>query len=241
MPPACARACAGFRRRPACCRRSCWAPATAGRNWYWQTAAQIELGAEPGLERRSPGQPASAATWCACSASKPPKAEGAGEHAAATAAAKVGYKLDQLPQAQAALVSLEPMNGALRALSGGYSFAGNKFNRATQARRQPGSSFKPFLYAASFERGFNPASIVLDAPVVFQDRRGHLWRPQNDDGKFAGPMRVREALVQFAQPGVGAPARRDRRRLRAQVHQPLRFRGGQRCRPTCRCRWAPRR
>ncbi|MFD0739201.1 penicillin-binding protein 1A [Lysobacter koreensis] len=118
----------------------------------------------------------------------------AGEQKPATPA-KAVYKLEQLPQAQAALVSLEPMNGALRALSGGYSFAGNKFNRATQARRQPGSSFKPFLYASSFERGFNPASVVLDAPVVFQDRRGHLWRPQNDDGRFAGPMRVREALV----------------------------------------------
>ena len=104
--------------------------------------------------------------------------------------------LDQLPRAQSALVSLEADTGALRALVGGFSFAGNKFNRATQARRQPGSSFKPFLYAAAFERGFNPASIVLDAPVVFQDRRGHLWRPQNDNGNFAGPMRLREALVQ---------------------------------------------
>jgi len=108
----------------------------------------------------------------------------------------VSYRLDQLPQAQAALVSLEPGNGALRALSGGYSFAGAKFNRATQARRQPGSSFKPFVYAAAFERGYNPASIVLDAPVVFKDRRGHIWRPQNDSGNFAGPMRVREAMVQ---------------------------------------------
>ncbi len=106
------------------------------------------------------------------------------------------YRLDQIPQAQAALVSMEPSNGALRALSGGYSFAGAKFNRATQARRQPGSSFKPFVYAASFERGFNPASIVLDAPVVFKDRRGHIWRPQNDSGNFAGPMRLREAMVQ---------------------------------------------
>jgi penicillin-binding protein 1A len=106
------------------------------------------------------------------------------------------YTLDQLPRAQSALVSLEPGNGALRALVGGFSFAGNKFNRATQARRQPGSSFKPFLYAAAFERGFNPASIVLDAPVVFRDRRGHIWRPQNDSGNFAGPMRLREALVQ---------------------------------------------
>ncbi|WP_064746592.1 penicillin-binding protein 1A [Lysobacter firmicutimachus] len=116
--------------------------------------------------------------------------------AAPVAPPTISYRLDQLPQAQAALVSLEPANGALRALSGGYSFAGAKFNRATQARRQPGSSFKPFVYAAAFERGYNPASIVLDAPVVFKDRRGHLWRPQNDSGNFAGPMRIREAMVQ---------------------------------------------
>ena len=111
------------------------------------------------------------------------------------AAATPQYKLTQIPRAQAALVSLEAETGALRALSGGFSFAGSKFNRATQALRQPGSSFKPFLYAAAFERGFNPASIVLDAPVVFKDRRGHVWRPQNDGGKFSGPMRLREALV----------------------------------------------
>lgn len=121
----------------------------------------------------------------------------AGTAATATKpAAAPRWQLDQLPQAQAALVSLNPENGALRALVGGFSFAGNKFNRATQARRQPGSSFKPFLYAAAMERGFNPASIVLDAPVVFKDRRGHMWRPQNDSGNFAGPMRLREALVQ---------------------------------------------
>src|SRR5690606_21456571 len=92
------------------------------------------------------------------------------------------YVLAQLPQAQVALVSLDADDGALLALSGGFSFNGSKFNRATQARRQPGSSFKPFLYAAAFERGFNPASIVLDAPVVFRDRAGNVWRPQNDTG-----------------------------------------------------------
>lgn len=108
----------------------------------------------------------------------------------------VSWRLDQLPQAQAALVSLDPENGALKALVGGFSFASSKFNRATQARRQPGSSFKPFVYAAAFERGYNPASIVLDAPVVFRMRGGKVWRPQNDNGNFAGPMRLREALVQ---------------------------------------------
>ncbi len=106
------------------------------------------------------------------------------------------WLLDQLPRGQAALVSLDANNGALRAMVGGFSFAGNKFNRATQARRQPGSSFKPFVYAAAFEKGFNPASIVLDAPVVFRDRRGKTWSPQNDGGGFRGPMRLREALVQ---------------------------------------------
>ncbi|ADV26551.1 penicillin-binding protein, 1A family [Pseudoxanthomonas suwonensis 11-1] len=107
-----------------------------------------------------------------------------------------GLALDQVPRGQAALVSLDANTGALRALVGGYSFSGNKFNRATQARRQPGSSFKPFVYAAAFEKGFNPASIVLDAPVVFRDRRGKTWSPQNDDGNFRGAMRLREALVQ---------------------------------------------
>ena len=104
--------------------------------------------------------------------------------------------LDQVPRGQAALVSLDASTGALRALVGGYSFAGNEFNRATQARRQPGSSFKPFLYAAALDKGYNPASIVLDAPVVFRDRRGKTWQPQNDGGGFRGPMRLREALVQ---------------------------------------------
>lgn len=107
----------------------------------------------------------------------------------------VTWRVSQVPRAQAALVSLDSDTGAVRALIGGFSFAGNMFNRATQARRQPGSSFKPFVYAASFERGYNPASIVLDAPVVFTDRRGRSWRPQNDGGGFSGPMRLREALV----------------------------------------------
>ncbi|KFN41997.1 hypothetical protein N787_04315 [Arenimonas metalli CF5-1] len=106
------------------------------------------------------------------------------------------WVLAQVPLAQAALVSLQPEDGAIRALVGGFSFGLNKFNRATQAQRLPGSSFKPFVYAAAFERGFSPSSIVLDAPVVFRDRAGNVWRPQNDAGNFAGPMRLREALVQ---------------------------------------------
>lgn len=106
------------------------------------------------------------------------------------------YRLAQIPSAQAALVSLQPEDGALRAIVGGFSYSTSNFNRATSAKRQPGSSFKPFVYTASFERGYSPSSIVLDAPVVFRDNNGNVWRPQNDRGGFRGPMRLREALVQ---------------------------------------------
>ena len=119
-----------------------------------------------------------------------------GDVARITEAKDSGWVIEQLPRAQSALVSIDSDNGALKALIGGLSFNGNSFNRATQARRQPGSSFKPFVYAAAFERGYNPASIVLDAPVVFRDRANHIWRPQNDGGGFAGPIKLREALVQ---------------------------------------------
>ena len=107
------------------------------------------------------------------------------------------WTLAQLPSAQAALVSLDSDDGAIRALVGGFSFARSKFNRATQSARQPGSSFKPFLYAAAFEHGFTPASILNDAPIVFPDpsRPDGIWAPSNDDDKFEGPMRLREALV----------------------------------------------
>ena len=107
------------------------------------------------------------------------------------------WTLAQLPAAQAALVSLDPDDGAIRALVGGFSFGRSKFNRATQSARQPGSSFKPFLYAAAFEHGFTPASILNDAPLVFPDpsRPDGIWAPSNDDDKFEGPMRLREALV----------------------------------------------
>ncbi len=106
------------------------------------------------------------------------------------------FELAQIPAAEGALVTLSAEDGAILALNGGFSFGLNKFNRATQALRQPGSSFKPFVYAAAFERGFHPASIVLDAPVVFHDRStGTSWRPSNDNNVFSGPMRLREAMV----------------------------------------------
>lgn len=110
--------------------------------------------------------------------------------------AEGGFELAQIPAAQGALVTMSAEDGAILALNGGFSFGINKFNRATQSLRQPGSSFKPFVYAAAFERGFHPGSIVLDAPVVFHDRStGSSWRPSNDNNTFSGPMRLREAMV----------------------------------------------
>ena len=108
------------------------------------------------------------------------------------------WQLAQIPAAQGALTSINPEDGSIQALVGGFNFNRSKFNRAVMAARQPGSSFKPYLYSAAFERGFTPASIVNDAPLALPDpsRPGGLWTPSNDDGKFAGPMRLREALVQ---------------------------------------------
>jgi penicillin-binding protein 1A len=105
------------------------------------------------------------------------------------------WELAQLPEAQATLVALDPLDGAIRALVGGFDFGASHFNRATQARRQPGSSFKPFIYASALERGFTAASIFHDAPIVFNDpSQEEPWRPENDNGEFYGPLRLREAL-----------------------------------------------
>ena len=108
------------------------------------------------------------------------------------------WRLTQIPAAQGALIALDPEDGAIKAEVGGFSFARSKFNRAVQSSRNPGSGFKPFFYAAAFEHGFTPASIVNDAPVVFADpsKPNGQWAPKNDDDKFNGPMRLREAMVQ---------------------------------------------
>lgn len=106
-----------------------------------------------------------------------------------------GWRLTQLPKAQGALVALDPENGAIKALVGGYSFQQSHFNRITQAERQPGSNFKPFIYTTALENGFTAASIINDAPVVFRDDLlESAWRPENDSGKFYGPTRLRKAL-----------------------------------------------
>jgi penicillin-binding protein 1A len=105
------------------------------------------------------------------------------------------YRLSQIPAAQAALVVLSPQDGSIQALTGGFSFLQSNYNRATQARRQPGSSFKPFLYSAALDNGYTPASLVNDAPLVFVDEYLDTeWRPRNAGGDFLGPIRLREAL-----------------------------------------------
>ncbi len=106
-----------------------------------------------------------------------------------------GYRLAQIPEAQSALVVLSPQDGSVQALTGGFSFAQSSYNRVTQARRQPGSSFKPFLYSAALDNGYTPASLVNDAPLVFVDQyQDQEWRPRNSGGDFLGPIRLREAL-----------------------------------------------
>jgi penicillin-binding protein 1A len=102
----------------------------------------------------------------------------------------------QVPEAQSALVSVDPRDGAIMALVGGFDFFQSKFNRVVQARRHPGSGFKPFIYAAAFDKGYTPASVVLDAPVVIdQEGKEEAWRPKEFESKFAGPVRLRDALA----------------------------------------------
>ncbi len=104
--------------------------------------------------------------------------------------------LAEIPEVSGALVSLRPDDGAVLALVGGFDFYQSKFNRATQAKRQPGSSFKPFIYAAAIDKGFTAASIINDAPVVFEaPGLEDIWRPENYTGRFYGPTRLRKALV----------------------------------------------
>ena len=105
------------------------------------------------------------------------------------------WMLSQLPEVEGALVSMDPNNGAALALVGGFDFYRSKFNRVTQAKRQPGSSFKPFVYSAALEAGYTAASIINDAPVVFDDPGiEDIWRPENYSGRYFGPTRMRVAL-----------------------------------------------
>jgi penicillin-binding protein 1A len=102
------------------------------------------------------------------------------------------WRLEQIPQVNGALVAMRPQTGEIVALSGGYDAHGDQFNRATQAKRQPGSAFKPFVYLTAFERGFTPSSIVSDAPIELVQGAGlPMWRPKNYDGKFLGAVTLR--------------------------------------------------
>ena len=105
------------------------------------------------------------------------------------------WKLRQIPDVSGAIVALDTNSGAILALSSGYDFGLSKFNRAVQLRRQPGSSFKPFVYAAALSAGYTPATIINDSPVVFSSQEAQrAWRPSNYSGRFFGPTRLREAL-----------------------------------------------
>ncbi len=107
-----------------------------------------------------------------------------------------GWQLAQIPQVQGAFIALDPSDGATAALVGGFDFSLSKFNRAVQSKRQPGSSFKPFIYSAALENGFATSTLVNDAPVVFDDAELETaWRPENYSRKFHGPIRLREALI----------------------------------------------
>ena len=106
------------------------------------------------------------------------------------------WEITQLPEVEGAFVALDPRDGAIRALVGGFDFEKNKFNHVTQAWRQPGSSFKPFIYSAALEKGFTPATVINDAPLFFDSgvTGGQPWEPKNYDGTFEGPMSMRTAL-----------------------------------------------
>ena len=110
---------------------------------------------------------------------------------------KGNWEITQLPEVEGALIALNPKDGAIKALVGGFDFVKNKFNHVTQAWRQPGSSFKPFIYSAALEKGFTPATLVNDAPLFFDAgvTGGQPWEPKNYDGTFEGPMTLRRGLA----------------------------------------------
>ncbi|WP_084019538.1 penicillin-binding protein 1A [Dechloromonas agitata] len=110
---------------------------------------------------------------------------------------KGSWQISQLPEVESAFVAVDPRDGAIRALVGGFDFNRNKFNHVTQAWRQPGSSFKPFIYSASLEKGYNPGSVIADEPIVIPASQtgSQAWEPHNYDGKYEGPMKLRTALA----------------------------------------------
>ncbi|UNE53442.1 penicillin-binding protein 1A [Bartonella machadoae] len=104
------------------------------------------------------------------------------------------YRLQQIPKIEGAIVAMEPHTGRVLAMVGGFSFAASEFNRATQAYRQPGSAFKPIVYAAALDNGYTPASVVLDGPIEIRQYNGEIWQPKNYGGTFAGPSTLRYGI-----------------------------------------------
>ncbi|WP_019218639.1 penicillin-binding protein 1A [Bartonella florencae] len=104
------------------------------------------------------------------------------------------YRLQQIPKVEGAVVAMEPHTGRVLAMVGGFSFSNSEFNRATQAYRQPGSAFKPFVYAAALDNGYTPASVVLDGPIEIRQYNGEIWQPKNYGGTFAGPSTLRYGI-----------------------------------------------
>ncbi|MBF7142132.1 MULTISPECIES: penicillin-binding protein 1A [Pseudomonas] len=147
----------------------------------WETMKWARPFINTNSQGRAPGQPADVAQI--------------GDLVRVQRLADGSLKFSQVPTVQSALVSLDPHDGGIKALVGGFAFEQSNYNRAMQAKRQPGSSFKPFIYSAALDNGYTPASLVNDAPIVFVDEfLDKVWRPKNDTNTFLGPIRLREAL-----------------------------------------------
>jgi len=107
----------------------------------------------------------------------------------------MGWRLAEVPKVEGGLVALNPLDGRILALVGGFDYQNSKFNRITNANRQPGSSFKPFIYSAAFDKGYTLATVINDAPIVIENSDNSLWRPQNTEHRFYGPTRLRDAIT----------------------------------------------
>ena len=134
------------------------------------------------------------------------------------------YRLRQLPEVSGAMVAMDPWTGRVLAMVGGFSFDQSQFNRATQAYRQPGSSFKPLVYSAAMDNGYTPSTVVVDAPIEIDQGQGvGVWRPENySTGKYYGPVTLRNALRQLAEHGDGAAGAGHRHAADRRVFQALR-------------------
>ena len=134
------------------------------------------------------------------------------------------YRLRQLPEVSGAMVVMDPWTGRVLAMVGGFSFDQSQFNRATQAYRQPGSSFKPIVYSSALDNGYTPSTVVVDAPIEIDQGQGAgVWRPENySTGKYYGPTTLRNALQLLAQHGDGAAGAGHRHAADRRIRQALR-------------------